>query len=627
MANNLLSLRTGLRQRRPGTVFLMVAVFTSAISLLNGPVLTQWLHDYRAVGEHFFQLTGIGFLLAGLGVFAFEPSIRRVLEDGKATALLAWFMMAISAGVVTLTVPLQEYRNMNYPGPLWFFTIGVLTLCALTIAFISLNPAHKPTLPLIRWGMLLTTAYSLILIVMHLSSVGHFMRLDMPDEPILASAATSYALTGNLTSAFDGGIYGSPDPSVARYYWLMAMWLKVADQTDFVTLRTFPLIVAGVTVLITGISLWKARELNSLQKLIAIVTLLGFSPFIRASHSLRPDIGFALYGSIVLASMVLYQHKMIRNPIWLFVMGASLYLGLETIPSYALPFGTSVGLIVVVLSINLEKHEVRWAGILAYALGCIVAGLAFLLIHFLPDFAANWDHFRTFLQVYMGDNQGRALGANIFGGIAYFGRFNMVISPVEIIIILGPTLWLLWRGTTLDRTVASLSLAALVTMFFPWAGGYTYFALAGPFVAYTAARVCRNEYLTMLALFVVAPAMVAAPVFDLYTETALGENHLMLEEASQIIWQIPEDTTILGDDQFWYILHDQGREFIGWHGVQSLEQILDLSREQVLNELDIDIVICEEANSRCTALAQYSIFAEPTDFTITRGNFLIYRRR
>ncbi len=615
-----------LRQRRLGAAFLGVAATTAGLAIIDGPEWAGWLNSYHDFDVSLFRGLGIVVLLAGLGVFLLEPHIWQELQDGKATSLLSFCCLLVSASVVTLTIPVQQWRLISYPISLWVFVAGILLLCLLVLGLVALNPTAAPRRPLVVWGTALVAGLAGLMLVLHLASIGHFMRLDMPDEPILASAATEYALRGGLTTAFDGGIYGDPDPSMARYYWLMGNWLKLLDDTSLPSMRAFPLIVAAAAVAVTGVAFWQVTDLRLLQRGIGMVILLSLSPFVRASHSLRPDIGFALMGGMVLVSTVMAFRSPGNRLRWYFAMGAALYPGLEVIPSYALPFAVAVGLLIIVWAVDREARSMDWGSILAYGAGCVVAGLLFLAVHFLPDATANWRYFTDFLQVYLADNQHRMADANVWAAIGYILRFNLIVSPVEIAVIVVPAAWMARRGTSLDRAVVGLLLAASVTMFFPWRGGYTYFALASPFIAFLAARMCQNEYLTMAALFVVVPAMIAAPANDLYTEIRLRENQLVLNEADQITWQIPENITVLGEDKFWYVLHGGGREFIGWHGVSSVQRLRGISAEQALDEHEIEIVVCLETDARCQAIQEYAGFGAPTDFTITNGNYLIYRR-
>ncbi len=561
---------------------------------------------------------------ASLLLFRYEPAIRAELSDGRATALIVAAAAGISFMAARLAVPDQAYRLFRYPPGLAWISTGLILLSVLAVLLVTLNPQAPPGRRLSRYATVTLSGGGAVLVVLHIAAVGHFMRLDLPDEPILGSIAVNYALTGDFSTAYDGSIYGSPDPSAARYYWGMGLWLRLLRRTDLVALRAFPLLVGGAALALVALALWHAPNLTRLGRLAGIVTFLSLTPVVRASHNLRADIGLAVYGALVLLSVVHHQRDALSRR-WPLLAGLALLIGLESVPTYPLAFAAALALLLVAAASRSPGRRMAWRAALLYAAGCALACMGWAILHFLPDPAAQWQGLRAFAASYAAENTGRLAGNPLQTLLNYFFSFSLKLSPAEWLLVV-PAIGLLFRrGTNGNRQVGAIIAAGLVTLVFPWSGTYGYLALLAPFFAYAVGHAIRTERAVMISVFVLLAAQVSAPLHDLSAERLARYNTLTLAEADLLTWQIPEGVTVLGEDKFWFTLHT-GRRFLGWHGLYAAMRVYDLPAEEVLERLGVDVVICKEDDSRCPATGNPR-FAPPTDFTITDGNYLVYRRR
>lgn len=614
-----------LRLRRTGLAALLVSLTVLLAIMLQPENDRQILERDYGIRVTDAQLLFGGLALASALWFAREPAIHAELSDGRATALIVAIAGSVSFMAARLAVPDQAYRLFRYPSSLAWISAGLIVLAALVILPVTLNPHTPPSRRLSRYAALTLAVGGAALAVMHVLSVGHFMRLDLPDEPILGSIATNYALTGDFSTAYDGSIYGSPDPSAARYYLLMGLWLRALSHTDLVALRAFPLLVGAAALALVALALWRTAGLSRLGRLAGIVTFMSLTAVVRASHNLRADIGLAFYGALVLLSVVQHQRGERQSGRWLFVAGLGLLIGLESLPTYALSFAAALGLLLIAAAIRRPLRRTLWRQPVLYAAGCTLACAAFAALHFLPDPAAQWQGLQTFAASYAAENAGRLAANPLDALVGYFFSFSHKLSPAEWLLVTPAVGALFCHGTGRERWIGAIIVAGLVTLVFPWSGSYGYLALLAPFFAYAVGHFLRTERTVMVGVFVLLVAQLSAPIHDLSAERLARYNVQTLAEADLLTWQIPEGVTVLGDDKFWFTLH-AGRRFIGWHGLNAAMRIYQVNAQEALEQLGVDIVICREDDPRCPATDD-ARFAPPTDFTITDGNYLVYRRR
>lgn len=570
------------------------------------------------------QIVSAGLLIASLLIWTFQPQIRAAVSSGKATALVL-FVCAAGGFAAMLWLPRpQEHRLVVFPDAMWWATAALLALAALGVWLVSLNPNVAPSRPISRSALILLAALGAALAILYIASVGRFMRFDMPDEPIIASSSVNLALHNKFTLAYDGSIYGHPDPSVARYYWLMGKWLALAGAINLVTLRMFPLGTGVIAACIVVVALSRVSRFSHLQRLTGLVVLLALSPFVRTTHNLRADVGLAVYGALVLLAQVQLAERTGRSLLWHFLMGAALFTGLETIPNYALSFAVALGILTLAQAVDLPGWHIRWCEVAAYAAGCALAGVGFAALHFLPDITGQFRHWQDFVRVYADDNAHRA-GA-IRSTLRYLWHFSTALSPAELLLIAAGVIGALRSGSRLDRRLVAIVLSGLLVAIYPQAAGYGYLVLLAPFLAFLAASLCYTERRIMIVVFVLIPALVSAPLLDLATEIETNDNALLMNESALLTWQIPEGSTVVGEDRFWLTLSSEGRNFIGQRGVRATMLLEGVDMQTALKQLDISVVICRENTLFCDEVGQLPLFGTPTDFSVTDGNYLLYRR-
>lgn len=592
------------------------------LRLYTGPSLQ---YDIDALQQHYgIAVADLRLLAAGLFILSvlaliFEPNIRAELRDGKATALVIAAAAVAVFFSMRIALPLPEFRTMLYPERLWWVQLEILHLSAIAVSFVALNPAQAPGRRLSWAAFLLLVLFGLALIGLHIASIQDFPRLDLIDEPWLGSIVANWAENRSFRSHFSGDLYDE----VRLYHFFAGEWARLIGNTTLLTLRGFSLLVGGIALLVFAYTLRQVPETSRLQTLLGSVTLVSLIAFARTSHSMRADIGLALYSGLVLLGIVRYFSGAMRGRRWLFMAGVALIIGLITIPTYAGLFAFAVGVLLILWTFRRPVRSMPWLDILAYAAGCVLAALLFAAGFALLSFPDPIADFRLFLQTYPYSAQ--RLFTVSLDGLAFLLRRYLSLSPVEWILAGATSGYLLWRGTSLDRKVITLLLVGAFLSVFPWYLLEGYLALLTPFMAYAVARAARREIGTMLIAFVLLPALFSGMMHDMVGEMKARENQLMIAEADLLTWQIPENITVVGEDKFWFTLHEH-RRFVSWRGVEIVSYINGTDLVGALLQLNTEVAICREGEARCNAVAESGYFASPTDFTITDGNYLVFRR-
>jgi hypothetical protein len=615
---NRLTWQTFLRSRSISLIAVLSTILTLIVLTYRAPVDAEWLIRYYGIDAITLQQFYAGLIAVLLLVVVLEPAVRRELSDGKGTALLIAAAGLIAVLLVRLNFPDQTTRLRVYPFSLWLVIVHLMGLCALLVLLVTEQPLDSPTRRVRFYAGLVAAVFGVGLVGLHILSVGRFVQIDLPDEPWFASAATHFVETGRLSPTFLASAYGDPDPVMPGYYALIGFWLRAAGDS-LLNLRLIPLALGLASAVIVTAALHRETPLSTAQKIIGVVTMLGLSAFVRASHNLRPDIQLAVYTALVLFGLLAFLRQKSR---WsALLMGAALYVGLEAVPTAALGFGAILG--AALMSQCLRRRD--WQYVLIYGAGCSAAGALYAAGHFLPNVQANLDQYRAFTLSYQ---QSNALGfANPFAWLGgYITRFSLILSPVEIVVLGGAFALLIWRGSRQDRLIGLMVGAAFVLLPTFIRTSFGYMAMFAPFAAYAAARACRWQLVMVIGAFVLLPSLSAAPLQDMALDTSLNLNERLLAEVDLLTWRIPAGMTVVGDDVFWFTLH-QNRRFIGWEGVWRYASIHQITPDEAVRELNVDVLICfAEEPDRC-ALASPEMYEPPIDFVITRGRYLIFVRR
>ncbi len=622
MALRLSNWRAFLSQRKLTFAALSSTLLVFIILIGSVPSDAKNLQNWYAISPSQIELLYLALLIILLLTCVFEPLIRLELADGKGAALIIGAASFLSFFLFQTILPKQEDRLFYFAPSLWLISCHLILLFCLTVLMVIEQPWNIASKRLRRYATIITIALIISILVAHILSVGKFMLIDLPDEPWFASIATNVASTGQINpSAVPlGAVVGNAYYS--RYYVVMGLWTRIFGST-FETLRLFPLLVAGLGVLLFAIILLRLPDLNVLQKTVGIAVMLGLSPLVRMSHHLRMDAGLAVYGSIVLVGLVAYFQNEYRPKRWLVLIGIAHYIGLETIPTAAAPLGIAIGIVLCVSSLRWPLSHTKWQHIVVYLGASLGALLIFIIVHFAPDFATGFAQYRSGLSFYQG--QISNLIRNPFTFNNMFIRFSIALSPIEIIVFLLLVVLALYFGSVADRLILAIaSLALFLLMVIP-TSTYGYVTVFTPFAAYLAARLCRRQVDVSIGVFVLLPALLSPPIHDMLASNQLNLNQRDLNETSLLTWQIPEETNVIGEDIFWFTLHNN-RHFIMWSGFSHYTWSSNLGEREALEALNIDVGICEEGTPTCRILEDSGLFASPTRFDVTR-KYLVYRKR
>lgn len=564
-------------------------------------------------------------LIVMIPIFFLEPKLRAWLVVHRAAWALIPLVGMVSAGAVLLSGADQPARLFRYPLSLWVMIAYIIGLCLYTVWLVHDESVTGISKRLEQTIIGVLIVAGLLMVVAYTASVGEFMSLDLPDEPWLASMATNFALNDDLSPSYLASVYGSPDPALGRYYLLMGWWLRLVGSTSLVSLRLFPLLVAGLAVILTGVALRHGAGFTWRQTLTGVVVLLGFSAFGRTSHNLRMDIGLAVYGALVLWGLLEFFHRNHRQKRWTILLGMALIIGLETVPIIGLIFGTVVGLTLALWWLRQSGRRANSVYVVTYGAATILAGMSYFALHFLPDISANLQHYRDFSQLYASLTTLGELRDPFPTLLNYYAKFSMILSPVEIVIVV-PALLLLSRRSPADRRL--LMISGLTLLFLPIlaTSSYGYLVLFTPFLAYAVAATWRSRLMLMAGMAVLLPALVILPANDMVAATSQQKNAHIVAETSPLLEAIPPGSVVVGEPLFWFELHPE-RTFVGWTGVSRLSRLNGLSTEANLRALNVDVVICWTGyTDRCNAVAGYPMFDGTEDFVVNGETYWILWR-
>ncbi len=589
----------------------------------------EWMLRWNHVDIGQVQLIYVIFIGVLLLALPYAGRIQTALQRGRVLVLILTAVACFLS--ISLLEPNQEHRLFITAFSIWIIIAHVLALSSILVWVVTASDTSldKPSqyFNFRSLGRYLLIVLFGLLILLHIFSLPNFISLDLPDEPFNASIATNYALNNDLSSQYIGSAYGSPDVVFPRYYWVMGVWLKAVNSTSLAAMRAFPVLVAGLALAIFVFALWWMRRivgLTGLQILVGAVVLLSLSPFLRTAHDLRMDILLAVYSSLMLWGMLGFWGNA-RQPIrYLLLMGFALFLGMEAIPLIAVPMSLSTGVMLTLwwtVQPN-KRHNLRYVFI--YAVACTVGIGAYYLLQFLPNIADGWDRYRAFVQSYSSLTGVGTLRFPLEVLSGYIGRFSLILSPAEVIVSLLAFI-ALWRmKLTADRWIlASIGMGfLLVLVFFRLA--YSYTVGFTPFMAYAIARVALSSRFKTAVIFCVAiPALVAVPIFDLVAAVQDRPNETRLETADTLTPYIPEGSTVVGEDLFWFTLHEK-HNFIGINGLNNYVAIKGVSYLDALQALHVDKLLCDTGNPMCELVLQTGYFGDPVSHQVGNSTFLLY---
>lgn len=604
------------RERWRGSIALIATGLTWIALHFTTSEAREWLAADYGIGLDILIALYGGLTLISAGICVFDPRIRAELRAGQPLVI---FLAAISLILLlSILIPDPLRRLMRHPFPL-----GVIILHAAVLALLAADSVYTPnSVRAQRYAAFVLTGCLIALAIAHVLGVGVYMALDLPDEVELASLAVSAADTGVMDRTYIGSAFGVPDPVAPHYYTFMGMWLRLTSVSNpiaqFEQMRVFSLRVGVGAVMLMAFALTQIRGAKWMNVLVGLVVMLAWSAFARTSHNIRPDIGLALASAFTLFGLILILERGKR--IGLVLIGIAFWIALETIPTAGgVCFGVvTLGILTRLIAWRTRPRTCLIDAVILIALFGLAAAL-YAVPRFIID-PTGWTRFREYLAYYASLGN-LAAGVDVVG---YYVRFNLHLAPLELLTIGGVVAFALWKGTPIERRIIGIGIASVIAVIVTIGGTYGYLAWFAPFVAYAAALAFRSERIRWLLAFVLLPALVIVPIRDMLSAYEYDANRREIAEADLLTWQIPPDTTVIGENIFWFTLHSE-RRFIGWNGVSAYASARGLDDSNALRELDADYLICLET---CALIpdAVLADYAEPFDFTITRGTYRVYPR-
>ncbi len=602
------TLRAWLHGRRLSISAWLATLALLLLSLTQPAQELEWLYNDNGIAIQHLQIVYLLLALLLAVVVIFEPQLRREALESHALGLLAVASTVICFLVVRFIKPDEAWRFFRSPRMLWFVIIHAIFLCALALLLALDRPQEAVSRRLQRYAFIPVMLGGLVVLALHTLSVGDFMTLDQPDEMWLASIAVNYARDGSFYSSYLTSAFGNPDPFLPRYYLVMGEWVRLLHDTSLSNLRAFSLLVAGIGVALTAAILLRQAGLSLFQKVAGIVVMLGISPLVRAAHNLRMDVGLSIYGALLLFGLLGFLRD--KRSRWLLVLGGALALGMELIPPLALPVNGVIGCALIIQAV---WRRVAWKQVFLYAGICFLACLIYAALRFLPDIPQNVQNYLNYARTYYSG------GITIdLTRISDHLRESAVLSPIESIITVA-VLAFAWRN---NRILMVISGAVIFLSLTIRSASYGYLAIFAPFIAYFAAHALRSRAAVVLGVFVLLPALLSVPIFDMSTALDTRSNTRLLAEVDLLTWRVPSGATVWGDTVFWFTLRDQV-EFIGRPGPSHVARARGLTLLEAVKDLGVSVVICHSEDEEMCSIGQ-ELYGQPYEFVTTDARYLMY---
>ncbi len=590
----------------------------------------EWMLRWNHVDIGQVQLIYAVLMAMLLLALPFAVRIQAALRQGR---VIIFIFAAIASFLsMALLEPNQEHRLFITPFSVWIIIAHIVILSGIVVGIATQSTDQAESVwfkkKFANREQFLAALYVIVivaLIALHIASVGELLTIDTPDEPWLASMATNFAENNDLSPSFIGSSYGTPDPVLPRYYLLMGLWLRSAGSS-LVALRLMPIFVLALVCIIMVALLWSSPNLTRLQRLCGMIVLLSLSALVRTSHNLRADIGLAGYGVIMVWTLLRMFSDGADRKWWVLIAGLALYVGLEAIPFVALVLAVMVGVMLIIWLLRHRLLRSEWSTVIIYGVCCALALALYIAVRFLPDVQAQINGYQRFNGVYSQQTGFGGLHFPLDSLMNYHLRFSLILSPIELLIILGALL-LCWRfGTANQRWLLMTFALAWVVMQISAGFTYGYWTLFVPLVAYAAACALRSRRVLLVASFVLMPALVAVPLNDMLFATQSRPNQIYLHTLDQLTPHIPDGTTIVGESAFWFTLHSH-RTFIGIDGFwiySSGHQ--DQTPSDEVKSLSVDALLCSKGNSSCDPIVDSGLFASPEVYDFNNSTYLLYWR-
>lgn len=369
------------------------------------------------------------------------------------------------------------------------------------------------------------------------------------DEPAWTNMAVTLATTGQAYIKFSGQEQFPITPGVGWWIAPYALWIK-AFGVSLAAGRVFIWLAYVAAVACTG---WAGARLYDRHTGLAAALLTAVSPLMLSYRIIRPEIGLAAVGALVVLAWLASQ----KRALWAFVAG---WLAIFSLEIHAAGLAYIVALLIMFGLDGLARLRKRrnpfTRQVFAVVAGMGVGTLIYLGLHVLiqpePEaYLAFLRSTRSFLSM------DRWLEWVSEAGRLFWGR-----SPLELVLTAAAVVALIARRTPGDRVVLRFFAATLVSYFVLVPESHRYLVVFMPFIAWGNAALISYGFRAAPApprpvASLLALAAVSAP-FLAVSLPGLSVNPMPAAEPPPIVERVralssPNDVIVSDLFTYWWL--------------------------------------------------------------------------
>jgi hypothetical protein len=473
---------------------------------------------------------------------------RRAQRHGlKFTAALALTLL----GALTLLFSLPVH--IQYIELLILFNVVMLLVAAGRILPKTEARENRPVQRLL-WALL-----GLVLVVSFFSAHAVPTEQSSGDEVAWTNMAMTFTITGQAYIKLNGAGEFALTPGVGWWVAPLSLWLQIFD----VSLASGRLFFWLFYLASVGCIGWAAARLYDRTTALIAAILTATSPFMLTFRIIRPEIGLAAVGALLL---VLYLASL-KRPLWAFAAGWLAILSLEI---------HAAGLAYIVALIGMFASDALLAlwqrrNPFARRQFALVAGLVwgstlYMVLHvlILPDPTSYLNYLRS--------TRGFLQGGGILQSISLSSGLFWQRSPLELLLLLIAFVGLLLRYSPSDRLVLRFAALVLVTYYLLIPEPHRYLVIFMPFIVWGVAALFRYGFQFDSAplqpgLSLLAVVAFSAPFFAV-SLPGMSLNPMPSTEITPIMQRARElaspDEVVVGDAFSWWGLIDYDNFYAYW---------------------------------------------------------------
>ena len=605
-------------------------IITATILLICIPLLFMYSLSTPQQVERFTQVSGVSIsvmlavvclgVLCSPFIFVFESHIHAELKRSGTVKYLGLLLYVAIYIFLLLRLTPDQIERINKNNFIFWASLVCWTIFSSVLICISssYNNTQETTL---RHVIISGIFLGLILVsmsVVYVTSSSHYMILDLPDEPWVASMAISFLKEQQLDQTLIALKY---NPLFWHYYKWMALWLKYVGAS-FANMRLFSVIIAFASTLTLGTALfihWRKSSLIAIPiGIVGMIFVLIHPTFLRMSHNLRPDIVMALHSSLLVLSLLVFEHT--HKKIYLIVAGISLYVGLESIiyPSILVSCLFGVGLI---WDWATRPDRAKFQIILYYLSGNLIALGLYILLHYFPNVRENLMITPQFTNRYTSRFSLTPLPI-LFYHIPFYNAISPLYASMMFIglIIAG------YVEKGLVRRVAIITIVTIAILFTTSITAVGYTAIIAPLVAFSIAGLVRYRSILFIVTIIIIPISATILIRDLNWTIQRKINQRTFDELRLIDWRIPQGSKVLVDDPTFFLVYSHKADIL-WRESLNLSSYAinhpNATEAEVFHALGINHIICEDGTKLCD-LAEQMFSNDPIEFRTTRQIYWFY---